>query len=102
MRDGRASIILSITSLEETLARALTDPEAALASLRWTINFASPSARLAKLPDDLLNEYIRAYAEGRAADPHAPENLGWLEGATPAQLPELSQMVQAARLSRRR
>jgi hypothetical protein len=43
---------------------------------------------MVKLPGDVLDEHIRAYAEDRVADPFVPENLSWLEGASSAQLPD--------------
>ncbi len=99
IRDGKVSVPLSVTGLEETLAQALDDRVGALLDLRWTINFAG-AMRLVKPSGDLLNEYIRAYAEDRAADPYSTVDISWMEGASPAQMPALTKVVQEARLNR--
>jgi hypothetical protein len=99
IRDGRLSIPLSITMVEETLARTLTDPAMAIMDLRWVIDF-SGEMRLIKPSGDLLNEYIRAYAQERAPDPYSSVNLARTLGFSREDIPELRRAAHQARLDR--
>ncbi len=100
IRDGKLSMILSMTTLEETLGTALRDPEAAIADLRWVVDFTGET-RVMRTTAELISQTIQAYATGAPdPDPYSPFNLSGLMVWSPRDLvAEVRMVVHQTRLN---